>query len=222
MGTLRHVKHENKVFENIKPRFKKYPDEDAPNPFEGTQGKDAKPVYPLTPAAVIPAGGSSSSARKERMHFEEVERITANLRETRTVSGALLKVLMPKLLKEHESKYEPLGHDESFKIMEEILAMQIGFNADQKIEDNDEAEQIIRAITHGEIDHNVYSQMADDLENAAQEKRKEKKAGKKVKKGTGKKKTKKAGAGDSSKSGTEIEPSASESTIPPSGPVPES
>ena len=25
-----------------------------------------------------------------------------------------------------ESKYEPLGHDESFKIMEEILAMQVG------------------------------------------------------------------------------------------------
>ena len=95
MGTLRHVKHENKVFENIKPRFKKYPDEDAPNPFEGTQGKDAKPVYPLTPAAVIPSGGSSATARKERMHFEEVERITANLRETRTVSGALLQSLMP-------------------------------------------------------------------------------------------------------------------------------
>ena len=36
-----------------------------------------------------------------------------------------------KLLKEHESKYEPLGHDESFNIMEEILAMQIGLNADQ-------------------------------------------------------------------------------------------
>ena len=33
-----------------------------------------------------------------------------------------------KLLKEHESKYEPLGHDETFKIMEEILAMQIGLN----------------------------------------------------------------------------------------------
>lgn len=32
---------------------------------------------------------------------------------------------------EHESKYEPLGHDESFNIMEEILAMQIGLNADQ-------------------------------------------------------------------------------------------
>ena len=79
----------------------------------------------------------------------------------------------------------------------------------QKVEDNDEAEQIIRAITHGEIDHSVYSQMADDLENAAQEKRKEKKV-KKVKKGTGKKKTKKA-----SESGTSVEPSASESTIPP-------
>ncbi len=31
---------------------------------------------------------------------------------------------------EHESKYEALGHDESFKIMEEILAMQIGLNVD--------------------------------------------------------------------------------------------
>ena len=33
-------------------------------------------------------------------------------------------------MKEHESKYEPLGHDESFKIMEEILAMQIGIDCD--------------------------------------------------------------------------------------------
>ena len=60
--------------------------------------------------------------------------------------------------------------------------------------------------------------MADDLENAAQEKRKEKKSAKKVKKGTGKKKTKKtaaAGVEDSSKSGTEIEASASEVSIPP-------
>jgi hypothetical protein len=63
--------------------------------------------------------------------------------------------------------------------------------------------------------------MADDLESAAQQKRKEKKSGKKVKKGTGKKKTKKAGTDETSKSGTEIEPSASESTIPPGGPVPE-
>merc|ERR1712165_474164 len=175
---------------------------------------------PLTPAALL---GSAPTLEETKNKMEDVDRIRTNLRETRTVSSSLLKVLMPKLLKEHESKYEPLGHDESFNIMEEILAMQIGLSADQKVEDNDEAEQIIRAITHGEIDHSVYSQMADDLENAAQQKRKEKKSGKKVKKaGTGKKKTKKAGAGDSSKSGTEIEPSASESTIPPAGPVPES
>ena len=31
---------------------------------------------------------------------------------------------------EHESKYEPLGHDECFKIMEEILAMQIGLSTE--------------------------------------------------------------------------------------------
>merc|ERR1711981_576987 len=223
MGTLRHVNHENMVTKTIKPtpKFKKYPDEDAPNPFKGMQGRSAVPQYPLTPAVFLPP--EEGAVREENaVEAEQVDRIRNNLRETRTVSSSLLRVLMPKLLKEHESKYEPLGHDESFNIMEEILAMQIGLSADQKVEDNDEAEQIIRAITHGEIDHSVYSQMADDLENAAQQKRKEKKSGKKVKKGTGKKKTKKTGAGDSSKSGTEIEPSASKSTIPPGGPVPES
>ena len=41
MGTLRHVTHENMVSKTIKPtpKFKKYPDEDAPNPFKGMQGK---------------------------------------------------------------------------------------------------------------------------------------------------------------------------------------
>merc|ERR1712039_753766 len=91
---------------------------------------------------------------------EEVERITSGLRETRSLSGSLLKALMPKLLKEHESKYEPLGHDETFHIMEEILAMQI------------------------EIDNQVYSKMADDLEKAAQIKRKAEKPKKKKKKKT--------------------------------------
>merc|ERR1712066_211242 len=204
MGTLRHVKHENKVTASMpKPQFKRYPDEDAPNPFEGMGGRDAKPVYPLTPAAVVAAGGGTDKASRETSkHFEEVERITANLRETRTVSGALLQSLMPKLLKEHESKYEPLGHDESFKIMEEILAMQIGLDTDGKVEDNDEAEQMIRAITHGEIDKKVFSQMADDLENAAQIKRKEKPK---------KKKKKKTSGSTSSKSG--LETSASESQV---------
>jgi hypothetical protein len=211
MGTLRHVNHENMVTKTIKPtpKFKKYPDEDAPNPFKGMQGRNALPQYPLTPAAVFLPPEEGVVREENAVAAEQVDRIRNNLRETRTVSSSLLRVLMPKLLKEHESKYEPLGHDESFNIMEEILAMQIGLSADQKVEDNDEAEQIIRAITHGEIDHSVYSQMADDLETAAQQKRKEKKSGKKVKKGTGKKKTKKAG-GDSS-----VEPSASECSIPP-------
>merc|ERR1712076_157450 len=184
MGTLRHVKHENKVTASMpKPQFKRYPDEDAPNPFEGMGGRDAKPVYPLTPAAVVPVGGTSKAGRVDPA-FEEVDRITAGLRETRTVSSALLKALMPKLLKEHESKYEPLGHDETFKIMEEIIAMQIGLNTEQNVEASDEAEQMIRAITHGEIDKKVFSQMADDLENAAQIKRKEKPKKKKKKKKT--------------------------------------
>merc|ERR1719278_534515 len=191
------------------PKFKKYPDEDAPNPFKGMQGRSAVPQYPLTPAAVFLPPEEGSVREENAVEAEQVDRIRNNLRETRTVSSSLLRVLMPKLLKEHESKYEPLGHDESFNIMEEILAMQIGLSADQKVEDNDEAEQIIRAITHGEIDQKVYSQMADDLESAAQQKRKEV-SKKKVAKKTGgkKKKVKKV-------DGTSAEPSASECSIPP-------
>ena len=51
-----------------------------------------------------------------------------------------------KLLKEHESKYEPLGHDESFNIMEEILAMQIGLNADQVRNDIVKTQKILPKI----------------------------------------------------------------------------
>jgi len=51
-------------------------------------------------------------------------------------------------------------------------------------EENDEAEAMIRAITHGEIDNAVYSKMADDLEQAAQIKRKGDKPKKKKKKKT--------------------------------------
>merc|ERR1719242_2041040 len=187
MGTLRHVNHENMVTKTIKPtpKFKKYPDEDAPNPFKGMQGRSAVPQYPLTPAAVFLPPEEGAVREENAVEAEQVDRIRNNLRETRTVSSSLLKVLMPKLLKEHESKYEPLGHDESFKIMEEILAMQIGLDTDGKVEDNDEAEQMIRAITHGEIDKKVFSQMADDLENAAQIKRKEKPKKKKKKKTSG-------------------------------------
>ena len=114
------------------------------------------------------------------MEAEHVDIIQSNLRETRTVSSSQLRILMSNLLKKHESRYEPLGHEENAKMMEEILAMQIGFSADQKIEDNDVVEQIIRGFTQGEVDHSVYSQTADDFENAADKKRKEKKEGKKA------------------------------------------
>ena len=52
----------------------------------------------------------------------------------------------------------------------------------QAVDDNDEAEQMIRAITHGDIDHSVYSQMADDLENAVQHRKKDNTKPKKKKK----------------------------------------
>ena len=39
MGTLRHIKLEPKIFNAAKPQFKRYPDEDAPNPYSATQGK---------------------------------------------------------------------------------------------------------------------------------------------------------------------------------------
>ena len=39
MGTLRHIKPEPKIFNATKPQFKRYPDEDAPNPYSATQGK---------------------------------------------------------------------------------------------------------------------------------------------------------------------------------------
>merc|ERR1712212_1445517 len=56
MGTLRHVVHDNKVTKNFgvnQFQSKRYPDEDATNPFEGQGGSHAKPAFPLTPAAII-------------------------------------------------------------------------------------------------------------------------------------------------------------------------
>ena len=43
----------------------------------------------------------------------------------------LLLKFSRKLLKEHSSKYEALGEEESMRIMQEILAMKIGLNTDQ-------------------------------------------------------------------------------------------
>ena len=62
-----------------------------------------------------------------------------------------------KMLKEHQAKYAALTDEESRGIMEEILSMKIGISADANVDDNEEAEQMIRAITHGDIDNSVRS-----------------------------------------------------------------
>merc|ERR1719391_1098229 len=116
MGTLRHVVHDNKVTRNYgvnQFQSKRYPDEDAGNPFESNQGSNSRPQFPLTPAAII-------------------------------------KALMPKLLKMHEAKYEPMDKVDAEKIMEEILGMKAGLNPDQQADANEEAEMIIRAIMQEE------------------------------------------------------------------------
>merc|ERR1711972_610037 len=181
MGTLRHVVHDNKVTRNYgvnQHQSKRYPDEDAGNPFEASQGTNAKPAFPLTPAAIINGSVMSRDEMARREEEEEVARIRSNI-GSKTVSTALLQVLMPKLLKMHETKYEPMEKADAEQIMEEILGMQCGLNPDQQADANEEAEMIIRAIMQDEVDKSVYIKMADDLESAA--KRLKKRKVKKVK-----------------------------------------
>jgi len=182
MGTLRHVVHDNKVTRNYgvnQHQSKRYPDEDAGNPFEATQGSNAKPAFPLTPAAIINGAVMSRDEMARREEEEEVARIRSNI-GSKTVSTALLQVLMPKLLKMHETKYPPMEKADAEKIMEEILGMQCGLNPDQQADANEEAEMIIRAIMQDEVDKSIYSKMADDLEAASKRMKKMKKV-KKVK-----------------------------------------
>merc|ERR1712227_923871 len=155
MGTLRHVVHDNKVTKNYgvnQQQSKRYPDEDAGNPYESLGGSNAKPAFPLTPAAIINGAVMSRDDMARMEEEEEVARIRSNI-GSKTVSTALLQVLMPKLLKMHETKYQPM--------------------------DKVDAEMIIRAIMQDEVDKSVYSKMADDLESAA--KRMKKRKVKKVK-----------------------------------------
>jgi len=180
MGTLRHVVHDNKVTKNYgvnQFQSKRYPDEDAGNPFESSQGSNSRPQFPLTPAAIINGSVMSRDEMARREEEEEVERIRSNI-GSKTVSTALLQALMPKLLKMHEAKYEPMDKVDAQKIMEEILGMQAGLNPDQQADANEEAEMIIRAIMQEEIDKSIYSKMADDLETA--KKRMNKKKSKKI------------------------------------------
>merc|ERR1719410_2161057 len=180
MGTLRHVVHDNKVTKQYgvnQHQSKRYPDEDAGNPYESLGGSNAKPAFPLTPAAII-NGSVMSRDDMARMEEEEVAKIRSNI-GSKTVSTALLQVLMPKLLKMHETKYQPMEKADAEQIMEEILGMQCGLNPDQQADANEEAEMIIRAIMQDEVDKSVYIKMADDLESAA--KRLKKRKVKKVK-----------------------------------------
>jgi len=180
MGTLRHVVHDNKVTKHYgvnQFQSKRYPDEDAGNPFEGTGGTHSRPHCPLTPAAIINGSVMSRDEMAKKEEEEEVERIRSNL-GSMTVSTALMQALMPKLLKMHEQKYEPMDKVDAQAIMEGILGMQAGLNPDQQADANEEAEMIIRAIMQEEIDKSIYSKMADDLETA--KKRMNKKKTKKV------------------------------------------
>jgi len=177
MGTLRHVVHDNKVTKNYgvnQFQSKRYPDEDATNPFEASQGTQARPAFPLTPAAIINGSVTSRDEMARKEEEEELERIRSNI-GSKTVSTALLQVLMPKLLKMHETKYTPMDRVDAEKIMEEILSMQIGINPNQQADANEEAEMIIRAIMQDEVDKSVYSRMADDLETANKKMKKLKK-----------------------------------------------
>ncbi len=47
------------------------------------------------------------------------------------LTSLIILLFSSKLLSEHRSKYDPLGEDESLRIMEEILAMKIGLRPDQ-------------------------------------------------------------------------------------------
>merc|ERR1712088_1072548 len=181
MGTLRHVVHDNKVTKQYgvnQHQSKRYPDEDVGNPYESLGGSNAKPAFPLTPAAIINGSVMSRDDMARMEEEEEVAKIRSNI-GSKTVSTALLQVLMPKLLKMHETKYQPMEKADAEQIMEEILGMQCGLNPDQQADANEEAEMIIRAIMQDEVDKSVYSKMADDLEAAA--KRLKKRKVKKVK-----------------------------------------
>jgi len=99
MGTLRHVVHDNKVTRNYgvnQQQSKRYPDEDAGNPYESLGGCNAKPAFPLTPAAIINGSVMSREEMARREEEEEVARIRSNI-GSKTVSTALLQVLMPSM-----------------------------------------------------------------------------------------------------------------------------
>ena len=58
-------------------------------------GTQAKPAFPLTPAAIINGCAMTRDEMAKREDAEEVNRIRGNIQSSETVSSALLKALMP-------------------------------------------------------------------------------------------------------------------------------
>merc|ERR1711936_98622 len=76
MGTLRHVVHDNKVTRNYgvnQFQSKRYPDEDAGNPFEANQGANSRPQFPLTPAAIINGSAMTRDWTRKPNEIEQEE-----------------------------------------------------------------------------------------------------------------------------------------------------
>merc|ERR1719348_993861 len=159
-GTLRHVKEKGKKSEKKEERDDLY----GGAPWMGTL-RHVVHDNKVTKNYGVNQMQSKREEMARKEEEEELERIRSNI-GSKTVSSALLTVLMPKLLKMHETKYSPMDKVDAEKIMEEILGMQIGINPDQQADANEEAEMIIRAIMQDEVDKSVYSRMADDLEAA--------------------------------------------------------
>ena len=98
-GSLRHVSgpigHSLAFKPQPPPQFKRYPDEDAPNPFQSVRGSNTRAANPITTAALINGCTVDYNALMKKEEEEQLTRIRKNIREKRTVSSALLKVLMP-------------------------------------------------------------------------------------------------------------------------------
>ena len=98
-GSLRHVSgpigHSLAFTPQPHPQFKRYPDEDAPNPFASMRGSNTRAAIPITPSALINGCTVDYNSWKKEEEEEQLTRIRSNIKEKRTMSNALLKVLMP-------------------------------------------------------------------------------------------------------------------------------
>ena len=99
-GSLRHVSgpigHSLAFKPQPHPQFKRYPDEDAPNPFQSVRGSNTRAAVPITPSALINGCTVDYNSLMKKEEEEQLNRIRSNIKGGRqTMSNALLKVLMP-------------------------------------------------------------------------------------------------------------------------------